>query len=588
MSGGFLLCDYIPGIEELFDVDKEIVCFRDIEEAAVKIRYYLTHEAERQGIAHAGRERAKRDYSQSLQLSRIFDEIEKDTKSMNGSIIGNPAQLQLPHRDRRLPALYHLRWAKVLMRESYDEHRWQEELDLALFYDPDNIEARWLKQVGRFPVSLRPGLLCLSPVPEKLNRLFRSRLATVLDLRKIKQFVQTTIKRSRNPRLYAHSLEQVSVPSLVDAINTTRHKALGYVENLRIDAEPYGRYRYGNGRDLPLIYASVFAALLRHLLGDLNELMPEERDQWARHIASYQCTDGLFRDSLLSNDIAETEDWWGWRHLTLLALMSLHALGARPRYPLRFIEHLDTPGKVRTWLHQLDWGSRISFSSKAILNYGAAMQYARDFLGQFAFKEAIDELLVGIAQRCNPRTALWDYGILDSRRALSDGVQAGYHFWLLHWYEGREIPYVEQAFESLSRLQNHTGGFNLREIHSSACEDIDAMDPLVRIAIRNPHIRNAASPVVQRALQWVLYNFNPDGGACFKRHRPFRYGHDLMFSKANQSSIFATWFRTLTLAYGCDLLKIELPELEQCQFNFLDCPGLQTSPSRLAAAAKRE
>ena len=216
------------------------------------------------------------------------------------------------------------------------------------------------------------------------------------------------------------------------------------------------------------------------------------------------------------------------------------------------------------------------------------MQYARDFQGQLALQEAIDELLAGIAQRCNPRTALWDYGILDSRRALSHGVQAGYHFWLLYWYEGREIPYVEQAFESLSRLQNHTGGFNLREIHSSACEDIDAMDPLVRIAIRNPHIRNAASPFVRRALQWVLYNFNPDGGACFKRHSPFRSGHDLMFSKANQSSLFATWFRTLTVAYGCDLLKIELPELEQCQFNFLDCPGLLHSPSGLVAAAKRE
>ena len=187
MCGGFLLCEYIPGIEEFYEVDKEIVCFRDIEEATAKIRYYLDHEAERQAIAQAGWERAQRDHDQVTWLFRIFEEIEKDTKSGNRRVIDNRGQLDMPRHIRRQPSSYHLRWAKALMIEGYDQDRWQEELDLAFFYDPENKRARWLSVIGRFPALVRPGLIRLWAVLGRLKQVLRSLLAAIPILRRIKQ-----------------------------------------------------------------------------------------------------------------------------------------------------------------------------------------------------------------------------------------------------------------------------------------------------------------------------------------------------------------------------------------------------------------
>ena len=53
-SGGFVLSNYQSELAEMFAQDKEIVMFRDLGEALLKINYYLEHEDERQRIADAG------------------------------------------------------------------------------------------------------------------------------------------------------------------------------------------------------------------------------------------------------------------------------------------------------------------------------------------------------------------------------------------------------------------------------------------------------------------------------------------------------------------------------------------------------
>ena len=193
MCGGFLLCEYIPGIEEFYEIDKEIVCFKDVEEATAKIQYYLNHDVERQGIAQSGWERAQRDHNQFTWLLRIFEEIEKDTTAKNQRVIDHPGQLDMPRHIRRLPSSYHLRWAEVLMMEGYDRNRWQEELDLALSYDPENVKARWLSAIGRLPAFVRPGLIRLLAVLGRLKRTLPSRL-----LNKCRSLSVTILNRMRS------------------------------------------------------------------------------------------------------------------------------------------------------------------------------------------------------------------------------------------------------------------------------------------------------------------------------------------------------------------------------------------------------
>ena len=369
-----------------------------------------------------------------------------------------------------------------------------------------------------------------------------------------------------------------AIPPLDEAaLREVRERAISYVAGLRLRDGPYGRFRYCSRSAEPILYASVFAALFVSLVRMKDELSTTERDEWLGYIASHQCADDLFRNPLVDNDIAETADWWGWRHLTLLSLMALHALDGPPAKPLRFLECVDTPAKARGWLSEQNWTSRSDFTSNAVQNYVATMQYARDALAETSLQDAIDAMLDGVAERCDTRTGLWGSGFGSSRADLSRGVQTGCHLWLLFWYEGRDIPHFREAFASIRRLQGRLGGFPPAALAlSSACQDIDALDPIVRIALRHPELPPPARHAVRRGLRWVLANFGSDGGAVFQKNHEFVYGHERMRTGVNESSIFATWFRMLSVAVCLELLEEPTVPL---QFRFLRCPGHQFSPS---------
>ncbi len=53
-AGAFLLTDYVPYMEEIFEDGKHLVLYRSTEEAIDKAKYYLAHDSEREKIAQAG------------------------------------------------------------------------------------------------------------------------------------------------------------------------------------------------------------------------------------------------------------------------------------------------------------------------------------------------------------------------------------------------------------------------------------------------------------------------------------------------------------------------------------------------------
>ncbi|HCY35681.1 MAG: hypothetical protein DKM50_06780 [Candidatus Margulisiibacteriota bacterium] len=138
MCGGFLLCEYAAGIEDFFELGKEIVCFHNYEDALEKIDYYLINEEERQIIARAGKLRATNDLSQSKLLENIFSVIEAETTdSKIRPSITPPDLQQMSKYILKLHAQYHVRWANVLRETGFDNKYWQDEYDLACKYDCD-------------------------------------------------------------------------------------------------------------------------------------------------------------------------------------------------------------------------------------------------------------------------------------------------------------------------------------------------------------------------------------------------------------------------------------------------------------------
>ena len=350
-----------------------------------------------------------------------------------------------------------------------------------------------------------------------------------------------------------------------------RKRTLAYIEGMRVHQGLYGRYRYALSQSTPVLYVSTYAAMARHLYGDLQSLKNGHREQWLKYLAQLQCDDGLFRDPQVENEIAETEDWWGWRHLALQVAVSVTALGGVVPRPFAFLEPFLEPDALVPWLESRDWERRPACVSNEVQNIGTLLQYSRDFHDDERAGRAVECLLDWLEARQDPRTGSWGK-TGDTSTLRSHTVQTGYHLWLLFLYDQRPLRYVEQIIDSALATQNRLGGFGVAP-NSSACEDIDSIDPLVRLSLLTDYRRDEVQAALRRALPWVLVNMNDDGGFVFRRGEPFVYGHERMSSGTDESAMFPTWFRTLSLAY----LGRGLPESAVGNFDwqFVDCPGLQ-------------
>jgi hypothetical protein len=311
--------------------------------------------------------------------------------------------------------------------------------------------------------------------------------------------------------------------------------------------------------------------LTRHLYGDLNSFSSRERDEWILYIQGQQGDDGLFRDPLIECPEAEQLDWWGWRHLTLHALMALSALGGTAQKPFRILDRFRKPGNMTEWLESRNWKQDAAHVSNEIQNYATMLQYARDFQGERWCEDALYEMYRWLDRQQDLKTGYWGYSN-DTAWERSQGVQTGYHLWLLYFYDGRPIQYVERVIDSCLATQNRLGGFGV-QLNFSACEDIDSIDPLVRLSFITDYRREDIRKALEKALIWMLTNRNGEGGWVFRRGEGFRYGHNLMWTRADESSMFATWFSTLSLAY----LSSVLPEgaIAEFPWKFIRCPGLQ-------------
>ncbi len=366
------------------------------------------------------------------------------------------------------------------------------------------------------------------------------------------------------------------------SFQTIRTKTLEYIESMRRPDGPYGAYLYAVGMSEPTLYSSTYAAMTRHLYHDLDSLTSQQKKEWIAYLQSHQDDDGLFRDPVIHNQGWYTGDpeWCGRRHLTCHVVTALACLGAVATKPMRFLEpFLRGEGLVK-WLEARDWRSRPDFVGNEVLNVGTLIQYARDFQKDSRCAGAMKTMLDWMnAHHMNPASGLWGGLDLNDPKELSRAVQAAYHFWLLYFYDGVEIPHPDRAVDQILRTQNAAGGFGwgvhnaANPLNSSACEDIDSIDPLARLMVARTYRRDEIRRSLRRGLERVLVNQNADGGFVFMRDAAFEYGHPALASGPNVSAMFPTWFRTLTLAY----LGKALPDSVVGTFDwqFSNCPGLQ-------------
>lgn len=68
--------DDVPGLEELFEIGREIVVYKSPQHFRELADYYLAHPAERDAIMERGRARVMRDHTYEQRLRVILDTVE--------------------------------------------------------------------------------------------------------------------------------------------------------------------------------------------------------------------------------------------------------------------------------------------------------------------------------------------------------------------------------------------------------------------------------------------------------------------------------------------------------------------------------
>ena len=400
---------------------------------------------------------------------------------------------------------------------------------------------------------------------------FGIKIINLIHLKKLLRGIKYNFKNRKIRRKISFDLmkeKKINI-NILNVINNV----LTYTSNLSRKDNAIDEYYYSYSSGQSVLYASVYAILLRGLVGDLDKLSESENLNLSDHINSYQHEDGLYRDPYLSNEAADVIDWWGWRHLSTHVVTALTILHSKTKIPFRILDELYGKGKSEKWISSLDWESNATNVSNTVMNYGIMLQYDRDFHNIKAADLALKEIYDWLNKHQDPETGLWGNKSFKSPQKLSNAVQTAYHIWILYCYDKKPIQYLEKCIDSCLKTQNEFGGFGLKP-NSSACEDIDSIDPLCRFYFMTNHRKRDIETALRKAVYWILLNHNEDGGFVFRRFEHFAYGHELMTTKADESAMFPTWFRMLSLAYISRVFT-DLQIYDDCTFQFPQCPGYQ-------------
>lgn len=346
-----------------------------------------------------------------------------------------------------------------------------------------------------------------------------------------------------------------------------KSKVLGYSASMKVGS--HFDYKFAGSTAKPTIYGSMYACLLQSLFGELNEKDDEYKKAWAQYFDSFQNSeDGFYYDKTINSDFYNKTDWWGKRHLIPHLIMAYNALGFKPKYQFKWVSDYYSKEAIDILLSEAEWNTAIMDDSdidNKIMNIGVTLQYQRDYFNDVLAGEAVSYLKKSLLSKINPDTGMWGVYNLENPQEKARMIQFSYHLFKLFFYDGDVISNPERIIDLIIESQNSYGGF-AASLNSGACADIDAVDPLVYLSKQTEYRRDDIEKVLRRAFIFILGNQNDDGGFVFLRDSEFFYGDPQTSSIRNESSLFPTWFRVLSIAYICDFLKIE-------GFNYVKSPG---------------
>ena len=336
------------------------------------------------------------------------------------------------------------------------------------------------------------------------------------------------------------SLSQIDYKQLKNSV-------LHYTNSLK---EKNGEFRFAASSIEPCLYATVYGYLIYDLLDELTE----GDEKWLKeYLDSFQIDNGLFYDKRNYTKLYDDGDGWGARHLALHIIILYESIKAEPNKSFSYLTPYHDQEYVNKWLHGLNWKNAWA-ASNSVMNIGCMLQYQRDFL-HCNIGVGLDYIIEWLKTNMINRIPLWHEGRMNNESAVYDSIRAAYHLLPILIYEGFTFDNSKDAIKLILKSQNRWGGFDFSRI-SSACHDIDALDPLIRLSEKRD---KKVEEALIRALNNILFNQNEDGGFVFSRDKNgFCYGGcDNLRSLPNESNLFGTWFRLVSVLEILDYFDIK-------------------------------
>lgn len=290
--------------------------------------------------------------------------------------------------------------------------------------------------------------------------------------------------------------------------------SLKWVESLRIKYGPYGRYEFcSNGHET--LMSSCFALFIRELLGDLQNISEKQKQEWIDYFkCSQDQSTGLFYDSAYNRDDLKgkhDEEYFLYQN-TMFCLSALNALNSKPNYPLFFLDQYKNNEYLLKWLENLNWSNPwlISNNVMYIMYFLVFDLETNNNKGNIAYIGTIFHYLDSIQ---DPQTGYWG---TNQGSSLFNGMAGAFHFYFFYMYCNRFIQYVDKIIDSTLALQHHDGLFSPAG-GGGHCEDLDAIDILVKFSQLSDYRNNDVTSSLNKALYALLENQNSDGGFCYAK-----------------------------------------------------------------------
>ncbi|MHB9013601.1 MAG: CgeB family protein [Ignavibacteriaceae bacterium] len=75
--GGFQLSYFIPGLNQIYEIDKEIAVYEDVRQLPGEIKFFLNNDELRNSIANRGYEHSQREHTAQLYLKNLVEQVLK-------------------------------------------------------------------------------------------------------------------------------------------------------------------------------------------------------------------------------------------------------------------------------------------------------------------------------------------------------------------------------------------------------------------------------------------------------------------------------------------------------------------------------